>query len=237
MHPCTGRMAHRGSRGIALFFLDHGTRRGWGVSVTPRPLFTPGKDPVPIVQEAGWAPGPVWTGAQENLAPTGIRSPNRLARSQSLYRLSYPAHNFQDRVYFFLPESKLQTNIYWQTCVHYLAPNICLWVWKTFRVVSLNPFADSVREFSVFLFDLKKLLMSVTKSASWCTVPEETRSSLRVVPGCLASISSPSHSPATSNSDVTVCSTTCISVSCPVRTIQINKLQNVSVCLIIRNVL
>jgi hypothetical protein len=41
------------------------------VSVTPRPLSTPGKDPVPIVQEAGWAPGPVWTGA-ENLAPTGI---------------------------------------------------------------------------------------------------------------------------------------------------------------------
>ena len=24
---CTGRMAHRGSRGIALLFLDHGTRR------------------------------------------------------------------------------------------------------------------------------------------------------------------------------------------------------------------
>ena len=48
-----------------------------------RPLFTPGKDPVPIVQEAGWAPGPVWTGA-ENLASTGIRSPDRPARSQSL---------------------------------------------------------------------------------------------------------------------------------------------------------
>jgi len=68
---CTGRTAHRGSRGIALPFLDHGTRRGLGVSVMPRPLFTPGKDPVPIVQEAEWAPGPVWTGA-ENLAPTGI---------------------------------------------------------------------------------------------------------------------------------------------------------------------
>jgi hypothetical protein len=25
---CTGRMAHKGSRGIALPFLDHGTRRG-----------------------------------------------------------------------------------------------------------------------------------------------------------------------------------------------------------------
>ena len=31
----------------------------------------PEKDPVPLVQEAGWAPGPVWTGA-ENLAPPGL---------------------------------------------------------------------------------------------------------------------------------------------------------------------
>ena len=58
----------------------------------PRPLFTTGKDPVPIVQEAGWAPGPVWTGA-ENLAPSGIRSRDRLACSQSLYRLRFTAHN------------------------------------------------------------------------------------------------------------------------------------------------
>jgi hypothetical protein len=50
----------------------------------------PGKETrYPIVQEAGWAPGPVWTGA-ENLTPTGIRSPDRPARSESLYRLSYP---------------------------------------------------------------------------------------------------------------------------------------------------
>ena len=46
------------------------------------------------MQEAGWVPGPVWTGA-ENLALTGIRSPDRPARSQSLYRLSYPAHMFR----------------------------------------------------------------------------------------------------------------------------------------------
>ena len=51
--------------------------------------FTPGKYPVPIIQEAGWAPGPVWMGA-ENLAHTGIGSPDRPARSQSLYRLRYP---------------------------------------------------------------------------------------------------------------------------------------------------
>ena len=46
-------MAQRVGRGIALLFHDHGTRRGWMVSSTPRPYFTPGKDPVPIVQEAG----------------------------------------------------------------------------------------------------------------------------------------------------------------------------------------
>ena len=86
---CTGRTAYNSTRGIALPFHEHGTRRGEGVSVTPRPLFTPGKEPVPIVQEAGWAPGPVWTGA-ENLASTGIRSPDRPSRSQSLYRLRYP---------------------------------------------------------------------------------------------------------------------------------------------------
>jgi hypothetical protein len=50
------------------------------VSSTPRPHFTLGKDPVPIVQGAGWTPGPVWTGA-ENLTPTGIRSPDCPARS------------------------------------------------------------------------------------------------------------------------------------------------------------
>ena len=39
-------------------------------------------DPVPIVQETGWAPGPVWT-VEEILTPTGIRSPYRAARSDS----------------------------------------------------------------------------------------------------------------------------------------------------------
>ena len=42
------------------------------VSSTPRPHFTPGKEPVPILQEAGWAPGPVWTGGKSR--PTGIQS-------------------------------------------------------------------------------------------------------------------------------------------------------------------
>jgi len=79
-------------RGIALLFHDCGTRRGWVVSSTLRPHFTPRKDPVPILQEAGWAPGPVWTGGKSR--PHRDSTPDRPARSQSLYRLSYPAHNF-----------------------------------------------------------------------------------------------------------------------------------------------
>jgi hypothetical protein len=71
--------------GIAVLILNLGARRGWVFSTTPRPLY-PRKDPAPIVQEAGWAPGPVWT-CVKNLASTGIRSPDRPARSQSLYRL------------------------------------------------------------------------------------------------------------------------------------------------------
>jgi hypothetical protein len=76
---------------MALLILNAGARRGWVVSTTPRPLY-PRKDPVLIVQEAGRAPGPVWTCAK-NLVQTGIRSPDRPARSQSLYRLRYTAHN------------------------------------------------------------------------------------------------------------------------------------------------
>jgi len=61
-------------------------RKGRGVALLPSTLalcgkstqrYTPGaisprqRVPVPIVQEAGWAPGPVWTGA-ENLSRAGI---------------------------------------------------------------------------------------------------------------------------------------------------------------------
>jgi len=45
-------VAQRVGRGIALLFHEHGTRRGWVVSSTPRPHFTPGKDPVPIFYTA-----------------------------------------------------------------------------------------------------------------------------------------------------------------------------------------
>ena len=42
---------------------------GWVVNALPPYLWE--GDPVPIMYEAGWAPRPVWTGA-ENLAPPGF---------------------------------------------------------------------------------------------------------------------------------------------------------------------
>ena len=76
-------VAQRLGRGIALLFHDHGTWRGWVVSSRPRPHFTLGKDPVPILQEAGWAPQPVWTGGK-----------SRPHRDSILFRLNYPAHGY-----------------------------------------------------------------------------------------------------------------------------------------------
>jgi len=55
---------------------------------------------LPPRKEARWAPGPVRTGAK-NLAPTEIRSLDRPARSESLYRPRYPGPLYQTYVYFY----------------------------------------------------------------------------------------------------------------------------------------
>ena len=44
----------------------------------------PGKGSAPIVQEAGWAPGPVWAGA-ENLAPPPGYDPRTVQPVASRY--------------------------------------------------------------------------------------------------------------------------------------------------------
>jgi hypothetical protein len=129
-------VAQRVGRGIVLLFHDLGTRREWVVSSTPRLHFTLGENPVPSVQEAEWAPGPVWTGA-ENLAPTGILAPGHPARSQSLYRLSYPAHtdsvlntnhpNIHTNVYLYM---NLKSNSQETITLRFITV-ACLRVWHT----------------------------------------------------------------------------------------------------------
>jgi hypothetical protein len=87
LRPCRGRTAHRGSRGIALLFHDHGNRSEWGVNVTPRPLFTPGKTQYPLYRRLGGPQGR--SGQVRKISPlTGFRYPDRAARSHSLYRLA-----------------------------------------------------------------------------------------------------------------------------------------------------
>jgi len=98
--PLQARLWPGGGRGMDLLFQDLSARRGVSGQQHARPHFTPGKDPLPIAQEAGWVPGPVWTDRKSR--PAGIRSPYRPARSQSMYRLSYPAHNRNEYQKYFL---------------------------------------------------------------------------------------------------------------------------------------
>ena len=49
----------------------------------PGRILPPGKDPVPILHEAGWAPGPVWMGGKSR--PHRDSIPDHPAHSQSLY--------------------------------------------------------------------------------------------------------------------------------------------------------
>jgi hypothetical protein len=56
------------------------------VNVTPRPRFIPGeRTPVPVVQEAGWAPEPVWTQRlkEKSFPSAGNRTP--IAQPSSPY--------------------------------------------------------------------------------------------------------------------------------------------------------
>ena len=72
------------------------------VSSTPRPHFTPGKDLVPILQEAGWAPGPVLTGGRSRPhrdsipdlpARSSVAIPTELPSSQLYYVNFINEHN------------------------------------------------------------------------------------------------------------------------------------------------
>ena len=92
----SARVPSRSARALLplVWYIPHNNRiskgKKWSVTwATHAPAaLPPACDPEPTVQEAGWAPGPVWTGA-ENLACTGFRSPDRPARSESLYRLRF----------------------------------------------------------------------------------------------------------------------------------------------------
>lgn len=64
----------RGGRYFYLFF-NLSSRWAWTVNTISQTLFPLERDHVPIVQEAGWALEPVWTG-RKNLASTAVGTRN-----------------------------------------------------------------------------------------------------------------------------------------------------------------
>ena len=74
-------------------------------SSMPRPHFTPGKDPVPILQEAGWAPELVWMGRKsrphrDSIPDHPVRSSVGIATG---YRLDDPGIESRWGLRFFAP--------------------------------------------------------------------------------------------------------------------------------------
>ena len=61
---------------------------GWVVNATLRLLYPPERAGTHCI--GGWVGPRGGLEGVENLAPTGIRSPDRPARSELLYRLKYP---------------------------------------------------------------------------------------------------------------------------------------------------
>ena len=83
-------MDQRVGSGIDLLFHDPGIRRNEWSAARPG-LNSPAEKKLPILLEATFAPGPDWMG--EKFRPYRDSIPDVPYRSQSLYQLSYLAHN------------------------------------------------------------------------------------------------------------------------------------------------
>ena len=147
-----------------------------GVIPTSRPPL-PQKDSVPIMQEAGWAPGPVWTGGKTR--PHRDSIPDLPARSQSLYGLSYPAHfknwgTFKPKLYSKPSLSVIQAHGTLLTyliremihgscivcCAKWYRNNESSCIWNCENVYCLHPKCDMIQNdpasVSVFRTDLSR---------------------------------------------------------------------------------
>jgi hypothetical protein len=136
-------VAQRVGRDIALLFHTHGTIRWCVASRTPRPPFTPGKDPVPILQEVGWAPGPVWTGGKSR--PHRYSIPDRPPLSHPLSRPRYPApphthtHTHTHiyiyiHTYIFVKNMHVQYNICICVCIYIY---IYMYKWESYLIIMI----------------------------------------------------------------------------------------------------
>jgi len=79
----TGRTAHRGSRGIALLFLDHGTRRGEGPPSRPGRSLLPEKTRYPLYRRLGGPQGR--SGQERKISPPPRFDPRTVQPVASRY--------------------------------------------------------------------------------------------------------------------------------------------------------
>jgi len=85
-------MAQRVGRGIVLLFHHRGTRRGEWSAARPGRILPPRKTRYPFT--GGWV-GPRAGLDGRKISPHWNSIPDRPARNQSVYRLSYPARSVQ----------------------------------------------------------------------------------------------------------------------------------------------
>jgi len=98
---CTGRTAHRGSRGIALLFLDHGTRRGERSASRPDISLPAGKTRYPLYRRLGGPQGR--SGQVWKISPPPGFDPRNVQPVASRYTdWDIPAHLRQWRVHLIL---------------------------------------------------------------------------------------------------------------------------------------
>ena len=109
----------------------------------------PGKTRYPLYKRLGGSRGRSGR-VGENLAPTGIRSPDRPARSESLYRLSYPGPH----IYIYIPRKtrkcfSFSWSVSRQTHTHiyiYMYVCVCVCVCVFCRLT----LQEKLKHFSVF---------------------------------------------------------------------------------------
>jgi len=68
MQPGTGYESRGGVEKEPRIFFNLDAKLGWMVNATLWPFYPRKTDTLPTVEEAVWAPLPIWTGA-ENLSP------------------------------------------------------------------------------------------------------------------------------------------------------------------------
>ena len=113
MFPLQARLWPRGWVEVKLYSSMTAALEGVSGQQHASAVLYPGRSRYPLYRRLCRPQGR--SGRAENLAPTGIRSPDRPARSQSLYRPSYPDTYIYIYIYMYIEresESELKQSHY-----------------------------------------------------------------------------------------------------------------------------